>query len=273
MGCRSFCAMASVLLCLVLATPCAEGAYPGEILRKGMTLYPAPKPSDAYSLFYDISVQSPGLLHIGLHVDRVLPEPKGKTPRFVRVQLLSREGNKTIGQVLCEPGGSRLEHGVDAFELEKTKGQYRIVVSNESIQYHAEVRLIVRHIVNEQSGAAVEGPPKKKPDLMIEKIYLTSDKRIAVVVKNRGQGILGDQAWDSTEGATLFVEGAGGHQDNVELSKLDPHHKLKKPDGSVTHVTGLKVVKPTNVSAYIRCPPQIEEVSRENNRKRVTLHP
>ncbi len=64
---------------------------------------------------------------------------------------------------------------------------------------------------------------------------LTSDKRIAVVVKNRGTGILDDLAWDSTDGGILEREG------HVHVSVV--------PDVSAATLLKLTVKKVLRVSA------------------------
>ncbi len=119
-------------------------------LNQTFVLHPAPREHDSYSLYYNILVRSPGLIRIRLDLENVSPDLAGEV-KFLSVSLRQLENEVEVRRVESGPGGIVLEYGVDAYELDRTKGEYRIVVSNWSQLHTAVARLIAWYPGEEDS--------------------------------------------------------------------------------------------------------------------------
>jgi hypothetical protein len=77
------------------------------------------------------------------------------------------------------------------------------------------------------------------PDLVIDKIYITDDKHVAVVVKNLGPDPLPDTMWTEHKpaGADVSLHITGKSWGGKILRGLDPDRKLQKPGGTVTYIS------------------------------------
>ncbi|HNY65239.1 MAG TPA: hypothetical protein PKM41_07345 [Deltaproteobacteria bacterium] len=105
-------------------------------------LYPAPKQYSAYSLYYDITLVSPGLVSVGVEVTGMEPG-NGEAGQLLSVSLVRNRNEIVLRQVDFGPGGGTFSYGIDAFELERGRGEYRIVVSNRSLKGTVDARLVV----------------------------------------------------------------------------------------------------------------------------------
>src|SRR4030043_579174 len=80
-------------------------------------------------------------------------------------------------------------------------------------------------------------PAGKLPDFTIEKIYLTKDCMVAVVVKNLGPGPVPDEVWTvhkpKSAGVYLYKNGTGWG--GASIWKFDPTKNLKNPGGTATY--------------------------------------
>lgn len=110
-------------------------------LNQELRLYPAPKQYDSYSLYYDITLDSPGLIRIGLEVDETFPDKEGSS-KFLSISLKQRDEEKEMRFIEFDQAGGMLTYSVDAYELDQTKGEYRIVVSNWSLQHTVSAKLV-----------------------------------------------------------------------------------------------------------------------------------
>lgn len=140
----------------------AAGTYAADdrlSLCEDLSLYPAPKQYDSYSLYYDITLKTPGLICIGLAVDGVFPEAQGKGD-FLSVSLRSRDEETEMRFVQFGREGGTLSYGVDAYEFDRTKGEYRVVVSNWSLRRTVAARLVAVYPGSEE-------PEKKGKVIMI----------------------------------------------------------------------------------------------------------
>jgi len=77
------------------------------------------------------------------------------------------------------------------------------------------------------------------PDLVIDKIYITDDKHVAIVVKNLGPDPLPDTVWTDHKptSASVFLLITGKSWGGKCLWGLDPDRKLQKPGGTVTYIS------------------------------------
>ena len=121
-------------------------------LNQTFVLHPAPREHDSYSLYYNIIVKSPGLIRIRLDLDHVTPEPPGRGVNFLSVSLRQLENEVEVRRMEFGAGGIDLEYGVDAYELDRTKGEYRIVVSNWSQMHTAVAKLVAWYPGEEETG-------------------------------------------------------------------------------------------------------------------------
>ena len=87
---------------------------------------------------------------------------------------------------------------------------------------------------------------RKLPDFSIEKIYLTKDCRVAVVVKNLGAGWGGDAIW-----------------------KFEAAKKLENPGGTFTYVSNLRVSGAAAIKAVIDHGHAVAETNEGNNSREV----
>jgi hypothetical protein len=116
-----------------------------------------------------------------------------------------------------------------------------------------------------------------KPDLVVDKIYLNSSGNIVVEIRNAGPGPLPDKAWvveAGQAGAACFVIMIGVEfVDYVTLWAADPNRVLKKPGGSITYTSPVRISEPTSVRVWLDPTEQIEEASKANNNKMMLLKP
>lgn len=120
-----------------------QSAPAQELLSLDQTfvLHPAPREHDSYSLYYNILVRSPGLIRVRLDLENVAPDLAGEV-KFLSVSLTQMENEVEVRRVEFGTNGIVLEYGVDAFELDRTDGEYRIVISNWSQLHTAVARLV-----------------------------------------------------------------------------------------------------------------------------------
>jgi hypothetical protein len=135
-----------VIMVLILAFPIFGVGRPipaQELhsLDQTAVLYPAPRKHDSYSLYYNIIVKSPGLIRIRLDLDSVTPELVSEM-KFLSVSLRQMDSEVEVRRVEAGSDGIDLEYGVDAYELNRTDGEYRIVISNWSEQHTAVARIV-----------------------------------------------------------------------------------------------------------------------------------
>lgn len=122
-------------------------------------LHPAPREHDSYSLYYNIQVKSPGLIRVRLDLEDVTPELAGEV-QFLSVSLRQMENEVEVRRVELGSGGIVLEYGVDAYELDRTDGEYRIVISNWSQLHTAVARLVAWYPGDDDTGKQWPDIPK-----------------------------------------------------------------------------------------------------------------
>ena len=120
-------------------------------------------------------------------------------------------------------------------------------------------------------GAAA--PASRLPDLTIDKIYLTKDCRVAVVVKNLGTGIVPDEVWTvhtpKSAGVYLYKNGTGWG--GGYIWKFDPAKHLKGPGGTATYVSKLKVSGTAGIKVVVDLWNVVVEANETNNSLEVKL--
>jgi hypothetical protein len=111
-------------------------------LNQTIKLYPAPRQHGSYSLYYDITLSSPGLISIGIEV--LSTEPGAAAAgNILGISLRRKHNEMELRHVDFGIEGGTFSYGIDAFELEKGRGEYRIVVSNWSLLQMIEARLVI----------------------------------------------------------------------------------------------------------------------------------
>lgn len=131
----------SAAVVMILAVVRAADADDRISLCEELKLYPAPKQYDSYSLYYDITLKAPGLICMGLEVEGIFPETQGGAP-FLSVSLRSRDEEIEMRFVRFGSEGGTLAYGADAYEFDRMKGEYRIVVSNWSLERTVAAKLV-----------------------------------------------------------------------------------------------------------------------------------
>ncbi len=126
---------------IILGLAAVLSAEESLSFTEAVKLYPAPSQHDSYSLYYDITIESPGLICIGLEVSDVFPEVQNRG-KFISVSLRQRDEEREVRFVELGREGGTFSYGVDAYELNLTKGEYRIVVSNWSLQNTIAAKLV-----------------------------------------------------------------------------------------------------------------------------------
>jgi hypothetical protein len=108
---------------------------------------------------------------------------------------------------------------------------------------------------------------KKLPDFKIEKIYLTKDCKVAVVVKNLGPGVVPDEVWTvhtpKSAGVYLYKNGAGWG--GATIWGFDAAKNLKNPGGTATYVSTLKVTGSAGIKAVVDLWNVVKEAQEGNN--------
>lgn len=116
-------------------------------------------------------------------------------------------------------------------------------------------------------------PLKRLPDLTIDKIYLTKDCRVAVVVKNLGPGSVPDDVWTvhkpKSAGVYLYKNGTGWG--GASIWKFDPAKSLKAPGGTATYVSTLHVPGAAAIKAVADLWNVVTEKNEGNNSLQVKL--
>ena len=114
----------------------------------------------------------------------------------------------------------------------------------------------------------VAAPPMALPDLTIEKIYVTQDCMVAVVVKNLGPGYVPDAVWTvhapKSAGVYLYRNGTGWGGESIW--KFDPAKALQKPGGTATYISTLKITAGTGIKAVVDLWNTVKEANENNNR-------
>lgn len=122
-----------------------------------------------------------------------------------------------------------------------------------------------------KGGAAA--PTGRLPDFTIEKIYLTKDCRVAVVVKNLGPGPVPDTVWTvhtpKSAGVYLYRNGTGWGGGTIW--KFDPAKNLKTPGGTATYVSKLQVSGTATIKAVVDLWNVVAEANEGNNSLEVKL--
>ncbi|OGP56385.1 MAG: hypothetical protein A2Y65_07510 [Deltaproteobacteria bacterium RBG_13_52_11] len=110
-------------------------------------------------------------------------------------------------------------------------------------------------------------PAGKLPDFTIEKIYLTKDCMVAVVVKNLGPGPVPDEVWTvhkpKSAGVYLYKNGTGWG--GASIWKFDPTKNLKNPGGTATYTSTLKVTGAAGIKAVVDLWNVVPEAKEGNN--------
>jgi len=116
-------------------------------------------------------------------------------------------------------------------------------------------------------------PQGRLPDFTIDKIYLTKDCRVAVVVKNLGPGVVPDEVWTvhtpKSAGVYLYRNGTGWG--GASIWKFDPAKHLKSPGGTATYVSTLKVTGAAAIKAVVDLWDVVAEANEGNNSLEVKL--
>jgi len=116
-------------------------------------------------------------------------------------------------------------------------------------------------------------PQGRLPDLTIDKIYLTKDCRVAVVVKNLGPGPVPDTVWTvhhpKSAGVYLYKNGTGWG--GASIWKFDPTKSLKAPGGTATYISTLHVPGAAAIKAVVDLWNVVVEANEGNNSLEVKL--
>jgi hypothetical protein len=119
-------------------------------------------------------------------------------------------------------------------------------------------------------GSAPQG---RLPDFTIDKIYLTKDCRVAVVVKNLGPGVVPDEVWTvhtpKSAGVYLYRNGTGWG--GASIWKFDPAKNLKAPGGTATYTSTLQVTGSAAIKAVVDLWNVVAETNEGNNSLEVKL--
>jgi hypothetical protein len=127
--------------------------------------------------------------------------------------------------------------------------------------------VVVLAIVLVQGALFAQQPGGKLPDFTIEKIYLTKDCHVAVVVKNLGPGLVPDDVWTvhkpKSAGVYLYKNGTGWG--GGPIWKFDSAKNLKSPGGTETYVSTLKVTGTAGIKAVVDLWSVVTEANEGNN--------
>jgi len=108
---------------------------------------------------------------------------------------------------------------------------------------------------------------KQLPDFTIDKIYLTRDCKVAVVVKNLGPGPVPDEVWTvhtpKSAGIYLYKNGVGWGGASIWL--FDPAKNLKAPGGTATYTSNLQVSGTAGIKAVVDLWNVVKEMKEYNN--------
>jgi hypothetical protein len=110
-------------------------------------------------------------------------------------------------------------------------------------------------------------PAAKLPDFTIDKIYLTKDCMVAVVVKNLGPGPVPDAVWTvhTPKSASVYLYKNGTGWGGATIWLFDPAKNLKAPGGTATYTSTLKVTGAAAIKAVVDLWNVVPEANEGNN--------
>jgi len=113
----------------------------------------------------------------------------------------------------------------------------------------------------------------KKPDLVVDDIYLSRACTVVAKVRNAGNGQVPDSVWTvhKPDSSALYLSVNGKGWGGSTIWKFDPAKKLMTPGGVALYQSKLKISKGSVVSAQIDHTNKVAESSERNNTKTVKL--
>jgi len=126
------------------------------------------------------------------------------------------------------------------------------------------------HTIHQASGMTLREQKERytpKPDLIIDKLFLSRECKVIVHVKNIGKGSVDNSAWtDKTPQSTsVYLFRNGKKWGGATLYGFDKRRRLQKPNGTVSYVSNLKVNGMTSITAVIDMTKQVKESNENNN--------
>jgi len=115
---------------------------------------------------------------------------------------------------------------------------------------------------------------KQLPDLIVEKVWLDEQGTIVFSIKNAGRGVIPDSAHGQSRVRVRY----GDKALDFRLTKVKPTGRpavdgegvLKKPGGSITYNTGIKLSSPAKVIVIVDYNKRIKESNEKNNQSKAT---
>jgi len=273
----------SVFLSLItiLSTVGLYAANSTERLQEDVKLYQGRSIMDPYTLYYDFKIENPGLIRVAFDVISARPKPK-KTGKIIFMRLvaknqISKKGAGKQAKIDVKSKGGKFEYPVDALLFESSKGNFRIFVSNISSKTAVNGKLSILYPGKERPTSANEQPAEKLVrDLAIEKIYLNKEKKVCVLIKNKGNRNLGGNVWNNKiqNNVSIFLKRNNKNWGGSTIWRIDPKRRLARPGGWVIYRSNLRINGKTKVTAYIKDTSNtLKETKRNNNIRSVLLEP
>ncbi len=127
--------------------------------------------------------------------------------------------------------------------------------------------------VNERNNVISKVFDCKKPDLIIEKIYLDKNCRVRVAIKNIGKGKMSDDAWTNrrVKDTGVYLQLNGKKWGGSTFKGIDSRKRLSKPGGRAIFKSNLKVRNEAKITATVDHLNRITESKENNNKKSVKL--
>lgn len=234
------------------------------LFQKDVVLYKGSM-KNPYVQFYDFDVPTPGPV-VGRFIFK-RAEPSFKTDKEDFGSIIFRPASSAQVQD-SNPLGTRrankVNKTVDAYELERFKGKYRIMLTNIT-NNNVVGRLIVR-------APRVHTDPI---DLGINRIFVTRKGFLAVEVENFGDNPVPQNfyAKESPVSMMISLPDQSRSWGGAALPVIDEKGRLRKPGGKATYVSNLRITSPTTVQVNLRFDKGYKDGDVQNNTRVKTVKP
>jgi hypothetical protein len=234
------------------------------LLQKDIVLYKGSM-QDPYVQFYDFDVPTPGPV-VGRFIFK-RAEPSFKTDKQDFGQIIFRPTHDAQVQdsnTLGTRRANKVNKTVDAYELERFNGKYRVMLTNIT-NSNIVGRLIVR-------APRVSTDPI---DLGINRIFVNRKGYLAIEVENFGDNPVPQNFYgrESPVSLMIFLPDQGRSWGGASLPIFDEKGRLRKPGGKTTYVSNLRIGAPTRVQVNLRFDKDYKDGDVQNNTRVKTVGP
>jgi hypothetical protein len=234
------------------------------LLEKDVVLYKG-KMTDPYYELVDFNVPTPGPVVARFIFQRAEPRFKKEKQDFGSIILRPTADKHVLdSKKLGTRRANKVNKTIDAYELDRFKGKYRVMLSNTT-NNTVIGRLVVR-------APRVSTDPV---DLGINRIYVTGKGNLAVEIENYGKTRVPQNFYGKESPVMLMISLPDQNRSwgGAALPIIDKKGALRKPGGKANYVSNLKIGAPTKVKVNLRFDKGYKDGDIKNNTRVKTVEP